>query len=48
MALAVREFRARGYRSLQSIAYPMSGLDVFVAANGVGKGHPSPVFRITL
>ncbi len=37
MALAVREFRARGYRSLQSIAYPMSGLDVFVGANGVGK-----------
>jgi predicted ATPase len=37
MALAVRDFRARGYRSLQSIAYPMSGLDVFVGANGVGK-----------
>jgi predicted ATPase len=37
MTLAVREFRARGYRSLQSIAYPMSGLDVFVGANGVGK-----------
>jgi predicted ATPase len=37
MALAVREFRARGYRSLQAIAYPMSGLDVFVGANGVGK-----------
>lgn len=37
MTLVVREFRARGYRSLQSIAYPMSGLDVFVGANGVGK-----------
>jgi predicted ATPase len=37
MALAVREFGAKGYRSLQSIAYPMSGLDVFVGANGVGK-----------
>src|SRR6201996_5565592 len=37
MPLAVREFRARGYRSLESIAYPMSGLDVFVCANGVGK-----------
>jgi predicted ATPase len=37
MTLAVRQFRARGYRSLQSIAYPMSGLDVFVGANGVGK-----------
>jgi predicted ATPase len=37
MALSVREFRAKGYRSLQSIAYPMSGLDVFVGTNGVGK-----------
>lgn len=37
MALAVREFRAEGYRSLKAIAYPMSGLDVFVGANGVGK-----------
>ena len=37
MTLAVREFRARGYRSLQSVAYPMSGLDVFVGANGAGK-----------
>src|ERR1700761_3781507 len=37
MPLAVREFRAVGYRSLKSIAYPMSGLDVFVGANGVGK-----------
>ena len=35
--LAVREFRAQGYRSLQSVAYPMSGLDVLVGANGVGK-----------
>ena len=40
MTLAVRDFRARGYRSLQSIAYPMSGLDVFVGANGVGKTNP--------
>ncbi len=37
MTLPVREFRAQGFRSLQSIAYPMSGLDVFVGANGVGK-----------
>src|ERR1700742_3131117 len=37
MTLAVRDFRALGYRSLKSIAYPMSGLDVFVGANGVGK-----------
>ncbi len=37
MSLEVREFRARRYRSLQAIAYPMSGLDVFVGANGAGK-----------
>lgn len=37
MNLPVCEFRAQGYRSLKSIAYPMSGLDVFVGANGVGK-----------
>jgi predicted ATPase len=37
MKLLVSEFRARGYRSLKSIANPMSGLDVFVGANGVGK-----------
>ena len=39
MALAVREFSAAGYRSLQRIAYPMSTLDVFVGANGVGKSN---------
>ena len=37
MTLPVREFRAQGYRSLRSIAYPMSDLDVFVGPNGVGK-----------
>jgi predicted ATPase len=37
MSLPVREFRARSFRSLEAIAYPMSGLDVFVGANGVGK-----------
>jgi predicted ATPase len=37
MSLEVHEFRARRYRSLQAIAYPMSGLDVFVGANGAGK-----------
>jgi predicted ATPase len=39
MTLAVREFSAAGYRSLQRIAYPMSRLDVFVGANGVGKSN---------
>lgn len=39
MSLAVREFSAAGYRSLQKIAYPMSRLDVFVGANGVGKSN---------
>ena len=37
MTLPVRDFEAEGFRSLKSIAYPMSGLDVFVGANGVGK-----------
>lgn len=37
MPLSVREFQAQGYRSLRAIAYPMSQLDVFVGANGVGK-----------
>jgi predicted ATPase len=37
MALSVREFEAEGFRSLRRIAYPMSSLDVFVGANGVGK-----------
>lgn len=39
MTLPVREFSAAGYRSLQRIAYPMSQLDVFVGANGVGKSN---------
>ena len=39
MALPVREFSASGYRSLQRIHYPMSRLDVFVGANGVGKSN---------
>jgi len=37
VTLPVREFQARGFRSLKAIAYPMSALDVFVGANGVGK-----------
>jgi predicted ATPase len=37
MSLPVREFEARGFRSLHRIAYPVSQLDVFVGANGVGK-----------
>jgi predicted ATPase len=39
MDLPVREFSASGYRSLKQIAYPMSKLDVFVGANGVGKSN---------
>lgn len=39
MGLPVREFSAAGYRSLQRIHYPMSRLDVFVGANGVGKSN---------
>jgi predicted ATPase len=39
MNLPVREFSASGYRSLKQIAYPMSRLDVFVGANGVGKSN---------
>ena len=39
MGLPVREFSASGYRSLQRIHYPMSRLDVFVGANGVGKSN---------
>jgi predicted ATPase len=39
MDLPVREFSAAGYRSLRRIAYPMSRLDVFVGANGVGKSN---------
>src|ERR1700757_3688018 len=37
MVLPVREFSAAGYRSLQRIHYPVSRLEVFVGANGVGK-----------
>src|ERR1700744_3856111 len=37
MNLPVPEFRARQYRSLKSIAYPVGGLDVFIGANGAGK-----------
>jgi predicted ATPase len=37
MPLAVRAFEARDFRSLRSISYPVSDLDVFVGANGVGK-----------
>jgi predicted ATPase len=39
MALPVREVSAAGYRSLKAIHYPMSQLDVFVGANGVGKSN---------
>lgn len=39
MDLPVREFSASGYRSLERIAYPVSRLDVFVGANGVGKSN---------
>jgi predicted ATPase len=37
MSLPAREFQARGFRSLEAIAFPMSGLEVLVGANGVGK-----------
>ena len=39
MDLPVRDVSASGYRSLQAITYPMSRLDVFVGANGVGKSN---------
>jgi predicted ATPase len=39
MDLPVRDFSASGYRSLRAITYPMSRLDVFVGANGVGKSN---------
>jgi predicted ATPase len=39
MNLPVREFSASGYRSLKQVAYPVSRLDVFVGANGVGKSN---------
>jgi predicted ATPase len=37
MDLTARVFTARGYRSLRQITYPLTRLDVFVGANGVGK-----------
>jgi len=37
MTLPVREVRVAHFRSLEAIAYPVSDLDVFVGANGVGK-----------
>ena len=37
MTLAVRAFEAKSFRSLKAIHYPVSNLDVFVGANGVGK-----------
>ena len=46
MTLAVREFEAKGFRSLRSIAYPMSDLDVFVGANGVGKTNLYRAFEL--
>ena len=39
MPLAVREFRAREFRSLKAVTYPMTDLDVFVGANGAGKSN---------
>ncbi|WP_374570896.1 AAA family ATPase [Phenylobacterium sp.] len=39
MALALKGFTVRGYRSLRRISYPVSQLDVFVGANGVGKSN---------
>jgi predicted ATPase len=37
MSLPVGEFEAQRFRSLKSIAYPFSKLDIFIGANGVGK-----------
>jgi predicted ATPase len=37
MTLSLRAFDTAEFRSLRRIAYPMSRLDVFVGANGVGK-----------
>jgi predicted ATPase len=37
MDLTARVFTAHGYRSLRQITYPLTRLDVFVGANGVGK-----------
>ena len=46
MSLAVRAFEARDFRSLRSIAYPVSDLDVFVGANGVGKTNLSRALEL--
>jgi predicted ATPase len=35
--LTLRDVSTAGYRSLQSISYPVGQLEVFVGANGVGK-----------
>jgi predicted ATPase len=35
--LALKEVSTSGYRSLRAITYPVSALEVFVGANGVGK-----------
>jgi predicted ATPase len=37
VTFAITDFKAKGFRSLRSVSYPMSRLDVFVGANGVGK-----------
>jgi predicted ATPase len=37
MTLTAVDFRARSFRSLRSITVPLSNLEVFVGANGVGK-----------
>ena len=37
VVFAISDFQAKGFRSLKSVSYPMSNLDVFVGANGVGK-----------
>lgn len=37
MTLHLRDFQAHEFRSLKSISYPMSDLDILVGANGVGK-----------
>lgn len=39
MSLSVREVSVSGYRSIRRITYPVSRLDVFVGANGVGKSN---------
>ncbi|MBV8408491.1 MAG: AAA family ATPase [Alphaproteobacteria bacterium] len=46
MALIVREFDARQYRSLRSIRFPSERLTVFVGANGVGKTNLYRVLQL--